>query len=180
MPFTQMGSQSLLEMPSDRLKCFAAIAKMKVTNPSAYGHVGVDNLDVSAVHGPDDFIYGVMSAFSWPKSIGRFAKVGFEDRFDDEFYRHLNHSVANGRNPQGSLTAFAFGYHDPLDRRWFIRLDFECFFQLRQISGFPFFGFDGGKGNAVYPGTASNQKRTGKLSQRRFRSLPSMSCRELF
>ena len=124
------------------------------TNPSAYGRVGSDNLNVSAVHGPDDFIYGVMSVFSWPKAIGRFAKVGFEDRFDDEFYRHLNHSVAEGRNPQGTLTAFAFGYHDPLDRRWFIRLAFECFFQLRQISGFPFFGFDGGKGNAVYPGTA--------------------------
>src|SRR4029077_13408495 len=58
----------------------------------------------------------LMSVFLRAKPVAALLEVRLEDRLNDDFHRHLGHSVPNGRYPQRPLLSIGLGNIDPPDR----------------------------------------------------------------
>ncbi|KFB74838.1 MAG: hypothetical protein AW06_004216 [Candidatus Accumulibacter cognatus] len=83
------------------------------------------------------------------------AEIGFKDRFDDEFHRHLRNSVTERRNPERALTAIRFGDHDAPHRLGSVGLVFRITGQVLQERFYPNAGFYGLEADPINTRTAS-------------------------
>ena len=96
-----------------------------------------------------------MGRFLWPKSVRVRTEVGFKDRFDDEFHRHLRYPVAYRRYPQRALTAIRLRDHDAPHRLGSVGLAFQILGQFPQKRFYPDSVLYGLEADPVNAGTAS-------------------------
>jgi hypothetical protein len=82
-------------------------------------------------------------------------EVGFKDRFDDEFHRHLCDPIAERRYPERALTAIRFGNHDAPYRLGAVGLVFQITGQVPQKRFYPYAVFYGLEIDPINTGTAS-------------------------
>ena len=84
-------------------------------------------------------------------------EIGFKDRFDEEFHRHLCDPIAERRYPKRALTAIRFGNHDAPYRLGAVGLVFQITGQVPQKRFYP---------NAVFYGLETDPINTGTASVR--------------
>ena len=96
-----------------------------------------------------------MGRFLGPESIRVRTEVGFEDRLDDEFHRHLRYPVTNCRYPQRPQTAVRFGYPDAPHRLGSVSFVFQVLGQFPHKRFYPLSTLYGFKADPIHAGTAS-------------------------
>ncbi|MEF8770214.1 hypothetical protein [Candidatus Accumulibacter contiguus] len=82
-------------------------------------------------------------------------EIGFKDRFDDEFHRHLCDPIAQRRYPKRALTAVRFGNHDAPYRLGSVGLVFQITGQVPQERLYPDSALDGLEADPINARTAS-------------------------
>ena len=112
--------------------------------------ISVNDLRVSSTQGTCHVVDGIVGRLLGPEPVGCIAEVGFKDRLDDQFCRHLSHPVPDGRNPQRSEFSVALRNHHPFDRGRSVRLVLNCLGQFHQKGGYPFGSLDVLKGATIY------------------------------
>lgn len=117
--------------------------------------IGVYDLGVAGPERIGNVTHSIVGRFLRPESVRMLAEIGFKDRFDDEFHRHLRDPVAQRRYPERALTAVRFGDHDAPDRLCSVGLVFQITGQVLQERFYPNSGFYGLEADPINARTAS-------------------------
>jgi site-specific DNA recombinase len=115
------------------------------------GEIRIDDLPVAGVQQTMNRLYRVLRSPLCPVGVLLRLQVGFEDRFQHEHRRRLNHPVGDRRYPQGAQLAVRLGNPDPFDRFRSVVFLLQPFRQFPEPAFFSVC-FDVFESHSIHPG----------------------------